>query len=122
MTRLVLACLGLALAVQPVGARPAGIAVVATVAYQYIPGDSDPYVSLESDVGGQLFLVNLDPLGAHNLVSTDTIDGEPLFQSDFVNPGEATEVVGVDQLTAGEYGFMCTVHGYEAMNGQLNVV
>lgn len=109
------------MAALPVSARPGGVAVVVTAAYQYLPGDSDPHATLEITRGDRLLLANVDPLGAHNLVSLDVADDAPLFSSDLVNMGEATEVDGVPNLAAGTYAFMCTVHGWDAMHGALEV-
>lgn len=113
----------LAAALAPVRApATAPVTVVTVVAYQYLPGDSDPASHLEVERGAQLYLANLDALGAHNLVAIEVIDEQPLFESDPVNTGAATEVRGVPHLGPGTYDFMCTVHGYDAMHGSLQVV
>lgn len=116
----VFACL-MAVVSAPAVGNPAGVAVVTTFAYQYLPGDSDPRADLTLEAGDRLFLANLDPLGAHNLVSLELVDDEPIFSSEVVNMGHAAEVNGVPSLGLGVYVFMCTVHGYDAMNGSLEV-
>lgn len=122
MTRAVIV-LVLGAALSPVRAPAAApVTVVSVVAYQYLPGDSDPASHLEVEQGAQLTLANLDALGAHNLVSIDVVDERPLFESDPINTGATTEVYGVPALTPGTYAFMCTVHGYDAMHGSLQVV
>lgn len=103
-------------------ARPAGWSVVTTAAYRYLPGDPDSGTTLTVDRGNRLLLANVDPLGAHNIVSVDVVSGMPLFSSEPVNAGQATEVTGVSVLGPGTYVFMCTVHGFDAMHGALSVI
>jgi plastocyanin len=52
-----------------------------------------------------------DGLGYHNVVASDEgPDGEPLFSSAAIQPGESSPVVGAQYLDAGTYHFVCTIH------------
>ena len=121
-SRLICAALALVLAAQAELASAAPVNVVTTVAYRYLPGDSDGSIPLVIDQGDQLHLVNADPLGTHNLVSLDTADGVPLFDSgEQTMLGTTSEVLGVPALGPGAYVFYCSVHGFDSMNGVLEV-
>jgi len=72
-------------------------------------------------VGEGLTFTQMDPM-LHDLVSTTfTAKGKRLFGT--VQPmgiGQSAPVLGVEDLSPGEYGFTCTIHSY--MEGTLKVV
>lgn len=87
---------------------------------QYIPGQTGGPVQIEQ--GTPLEFINLDPLGAHNVVSFDLDEhGEPLFYAPPINSNEGVAVDGVEELAPGSYGFWCSVHGVDLMSGSLVV-
>lgn len=102
--------------------QPLGIAVVAGVSGQYVPGDvREPSVPLAIESGTRLFLAGADPVtGSHSMTSYDVATGGiPLFDSDQVGAGQAVEVFGVANLLTGQYYFYCRNHF--GMDGLLTV-
>lgn len=67
------------------------------------------------DQGEKVTLRNMDIAG-HDVVSEKTgDDGNPLFRSEVVGPGQSGPVEGTEYLTTGTYPFFCSIHpGMEA--------
>ena len=58
----------------------------------------------------------------HNVVAAeDGPDGQPLFSTPLIAPGEAELVDGTQYLTPGEYSFQCSLHQLFGMSGTLDV-
>lgn len=64
--------------------------------------------------GDSLRFHNLDPVAGHDLDSTEGRFGSPVIPF-----GQSTPVAGVEQLTPGDYGFLCSIH--PNMTGTLTV-
>jgi len=66
------------------------------------------------NAGERLLFHNMDALspGPHNVTAEAMKDGKPLFASQTGGNGHQSEVVGSSTLTAGSYGFICTVHPF----------
>ena len=94
-----------------------GQGLVTAFPYQTAVTSFTPY-AIVLPQGSSLTLANLDSAGTHNIASArQGADGLPLFQSDFVGLGAATEVDGVPDLTVGRYLFHCQAHS--GMKGTL---
>jgi plastocyanin len=72
-------------------------------------------------VGEGLAFTQMDPM-LHDLVSaTITPKGKRLFgTAQPLGISQSAPVLGVEDLSAGEYGFLCTIHPY--MEGTLKIV
>jgi plastocyanin len=69
------------------------------------------------DQGEVLTFKNADTAspGPHNVTATDKgPDGKPLFASETIGNGKQAPVGGAQQLAAGSYDFICTVHPFMA--------
>ena len=104
-----LAAAALAIALTPAVAR-ADQVITAQVVWHF------DAMSYTIDQGEKLFFKNADSVspGMHNVTAaTNGPDNGPLFKSDTI-PGDGTEVpvVGAQQLTHGQYTFMCTIHPF----------
>lgn len=113
------------MAVSPllaVSLPPAPVSNVASVLYQYVPGDvREPEVPLEMIAGGMLVYSNLDPVDWHTITAYDLDEnGDPLFESELLGQGQSEIIEGVDALPPGDYGFHCRIHS--GMDGVLRVV
>lgn len=71
------------------------------------------------DAGEKVTFTNLDVIG-HDVLATSTgPDGKPWFRSEIIGAGGSSDVVGADRLSAGAYGFVCSIH--PSMTGTLTV-
>jgi plastocyanin len=104
------------------GVEAAPAAVVAAAGLTFVPGGPGVPAPLLLSRGGSLQFVNLDPLGWHQIASTEYDEnGEPIFGSTrFIGMGMTTEVRGVEALVPGVYSFVCPIH--YGMGGTLTVV
>lgn len=107
------------------GAAPAGAAQVATAPGSFLAGFAPPAVVIAPGEG--ITFTNGD-VAPHNFTAADAMMPKkaakkakwcsafdkgrcPLFWSETIATGEATEVQGLDALKSGDqYAFMCTVH------------
>lgn len=75
---------------------------------------------VEITEGDTLTFVNADPVSltdGHNVTHDAPL---PLFASDTILVGSTTHVPGVENLSPGDYPFMCTIH--PGMAGTLRVL
>jgi hypothetical protein len=71
--------------------------------------------------GGQATLDNQGPNNTHNVTANeDGPDGGPLFRSGNVTAGQSRTVGGTRFLSAGSYGFFCSIH--PQMEATLSVI
>jgi plastocyanin len=105
--RIVLATLAAALVAAPVARADERV-----IAGPLSSGFLNPNVSI--DQGEKLTFLNPD-VAAHDVTSVES----GLFKSETVTTGTETPVNGADQLPAGAYDFICSVHPY--MTGTLTV-
>lgn len=113
------------MAVSPLPAvslPPAPVSNVASILYQWVPGDvREPEVPLEVVGGGTLVYSNLDPVDWHTITAYDLDEnGDPLFESDLLGQGQSEIIDGVEDLPLGDYRFHCRIHS--GMDGVLRVV
>ncbi len=114
MTRLALPLLVLTALLPAVPADAAVSWQVVTSRNQFFPAEITVFE------GDTAFLTNAD-LERHDLTALDTGEnGQPLFRSATIGPGQRAEVVGVASLTESVYPFFCTVH--EWMTGNITVL
>ena len=72
--------------------------------------------------GGTASLTNLDSTVMHNVVAKDKgPDNKPLFRSAFASGTQTVPIAGVENLAAGSYAFVCSIHE-STMTGTLQVV
>ena len=79
--------------------------------FRLVAGNRSPFINSDSEPGVQ-----------HNVVAVDDgPDGEPLFSTPLIDPGEADIVAGTQYLTPGIYSFQCSLHQIFNMTGTLKV-
>lgn len=84
-----------------------------------IPQSTYATSNVAIDQGEPLTFLNLD-LPNHDVVATDKgADGEPLFSTPLIGPGQEVPVEGATALGTGSYAFRCTIH--PGMDGTLTV-
>lgn len=106
-----LACLACLLLVP--GVAHADAAIVAGPSTRYLTTD------VSMDQGERLTFYNFDAIG-HDVTATSAgPDRKPLFATPIIDFGESAFVEGSEYLTAGSYGFVCSIH--PNMTGTLEV-
>ena len=90
-----------------------GATIYAAPPSQYVGGD------ITIPQGEEVTFQNGDTLG-HDVTANDkAADGKPLFASALIGVGESAPVEGVEFLTTGAYGYICSAHPY--MTGTITV-
>ena len=76
--------------------------------------------TVEIAAGEPLDLLNLDLTAPHDVTSVDVGPGaKALFRSELIGFGASSPVAGAQDLGAGTYEFVCSIHSF--MNGTLTV-
>ena len=79
---------------------------------------SNPQVEIAA--GESLDLLNLDLTAPHDVTAVDVgPNAQALFRSELIGFGNTVPVVGAEDLPAGTYDFVCSIHSF--MDGTLTV-
>ena len=77
-----------------------------------LPRDRFEPAELTIAAGERVTFANRD-ISVHDVVAAAAgSDGRPRFRSRRTEPGRESTVDGVDELTAGRYAFVCSLHGH----------
>jgi plastocyanin len=84
-----------------------------------IPQSTYATQNVAIDQGEPLSFLNLDALNHDVTARGKGGNGEPLFSTPLIGPGQEAPVTGSDSLSPGEYAFFCSIH--PQMEGTLTV-
>jgi plastocyanin len=84
-----------------------------------IPQSTYATSNVAIDQGEPLTFLNLDVLSHDVTARGKGADGQPLFSTPLIGPGQEVPVEGADALGPGSYAFHCTIH--PGMEGTLTV-
>jgi plastocyanin len=84
-----------------------------------IPQSTYATSNVAIDQGEPLTFLNLDVLNHDVTARGKDSDGNPLFATPLIGPGQEVPVAGAEKLSPGSYAFFCTIH--PNMEGTLDV-